>query len=187
MVFLVFELSSLVPHYSLVPLRWEFSPLFNKTILIVEFNEYSGRVSITILLAFFSVPSLISFLTVIVCTSFLVIKLNQSLAWRKSIAQEKTSDKSLPVKELRVVRSVVSICVIYIVCFFLNVLSMPLSLIYPPFHAMNPYLSNVVFTLFYLGCVLQSISSSVNIFVYYNMSTKYQQTLVSILLRKFGT
>ena len=174
-VLLGFEISSLIPHYVTMNLNWQLSSSTNKSRLTFSFTEYSARVSVTILLVFFSIPSLISFLTVVFCTCFLVMKLNQSLRWRKSTLGQ--PDKAVPVKEMKVVRSVIAICIIYIACFFPNVMAMPVSMVYPRFHVMDPYLGNVVFTIFYGGCVLQAISSSVNIFVYYSMSTKYKETV----------
>ena len=169
----------MVPHYITMNLTWQPSTRSNRSRLTFSFTENSARVSVNILLVFFSIPSLISFLEIVVCTSFLAVKLSESLKWRKSTLGQ--SDRKVPLKEIKIVRSVVSICTIYIACFFPNVIAMPISMIYPQFHVMDPYLGNAVFAIFYLGCVMQAISSSANIFVYFNMSTKYKETMRHII------
>ncbi|KAK3788685.1 hypothetical protein RRG08_042336 [Elysia crispata] len=136
------------------------------------YHQHSEK-RIIYLLCSLTAPSFICFFVVLVATSFLVIKLKQTMKMRSQIASQ--SDKAMS-KERKVVRPVIFICVIFIVCFFPNVAKLLGTIVYPKFTLTDPYLgwlSNIFYTFTF---VFQSISSSTNIFVYYHMSSKFKET-----------
>ena len=180
MIILIIQLSSLIPHYVTMQLKYVHSPVTNRSGLVFSWTEYSLHVESITLFASFTLPSLICFSIVVLCTIFLVIKLNQSARWRQSTSNAAAStakqDKSMSSKENRVVRTVALICAIYICCFAPNVFTITAMAVLPNFHQTDPYLGNFVAICFTIAYPCQSISSAVNIFVYMKMSTKYRET-----------
>ncbi|RUS78162.1 hypothetical protein EGW08_014071 [Elysia chlorotica] len=183
MVIFVLQMSSLLPHYVTMQLTYVTSPVTNRSGLVFSWTEYSLHVESITLFASFTLPSLICFSIVFLCTIFLVIKLNQSARWRQSTSNSASSSKqegSMSSKETRVVRTVALICGIYICCFAPNVFTITAMALLPNFHQTDPYLGNLTAICFTIAYPCQSISSAVNIFVYFKMSTKYRETFNNI-------
>ena len=130
------------------------------------------------ILCYFHLPSFISFGLVLVSSSFLIIRLKQSVKWRSSTGS--TSGDSI--KEEKVVRSVIFVCTLFIICFLPNILIGIVTLLYPEFNLESPYLGGLTaisYTISFLG---QAINSSVNIFVYYSMSTRFREVFRGVFL-----
>ncbi|KAK3794063.1 hypothetical protein RRG08_059506 [Elysia crispata] len=140
------------------------------------YHQHSEK-RIIYLLCSLTGPSFICFVIVVIATTFLVIKLKQTMKMRSQIASQ--SDKAMS-KERKVVRPVIFICVIFIVCFLPNVAKLLGTIVFPRLTPTDPYfgsLSNVLYTFTF---IFQSISSSINIFVYYHMSSKFKETFGSL-------
>ncbi|GFN98578.1 growth hormone secretagogue receptor type 1 [Plakobranchus ocellatus] len=177
MIILCLQLCGVFPTYATMQLGYAKSPDTNKTTLVLTWTEYSLHVESTTLFATFTVPSLVCFTIVVICTTFLVIKLNQTAKWRKTTANTGSKqDGNISSKELRVARTVVFICTIYIFCFAPNIFTITVMAMLPNFHQTDPYLGNLTAVCFMIAYPLQSVSSAVNIFVYLRMSTKYRET-----------
>ncbi|GFO48573.1 peptide receptor gpcr [Plakobranchus ocellatus] len=187
-IVLIVQLSTIIPHYATMQLTYIQSPVTNRTELAFTWTEYSIYVESITLFASFTLPSLICFSIVVVCTTFLVIKLNQSARWRQSTSNVAGSkqDGTRPIssKETRVVHTVVLICAIYIFCFAPNVFTITAMAVYPNFHQRDPYLGNLVSVCFSVAYPCQSISSAINIFVYIRMSTKYRETFCQLFCQR---
>ncbi|RUS70874.1 hypothetical protein EGW08_021363 [Elysia chlorotica] len=132
---------------------------------------------------FFAIPSTTCFFIVVITTIFLVIRLRRSLQFRRDTASqsEKSSDK-----ENRIVRTIIAISMIFIICFFPNVANFFAQIIYPPFRFDDPYLGNLTIIMFTFSGVFQAISSSINIFFYYKMSSKFKRTFSKIIICSQG-
>ena len=128
---------------------------------------------------FFAIPSTTCFFIVVITTIFLVIKLRRNLQWRKGTAtqSERSSDK-----ENKIVRKIIAISTIFIICFFPNVANFFAQIIYPPFRFDDPYLGTLTIIMFTFSGVFQAISSSINIFFYYRMSSKFKRTFSEIFM-----
>ena len=131
----------------------------------------------------FSFPSFICFFLVLVSTTVLVIRLKKNLEWRNEAAKQ-SNQISGGSKERKAARSVVAICTIFIICFTPNIVLFVLSLGYPTFTVYDPYLGNLKNILYALSSLLQVISSSVNIIVYYRMGTKYREVFTALFRRE---
>ena len=173
-------MGAVVPHYFFIRLVPVTSQLTNKTILVFDFLTYNERLGVLSILLSYSIPTFICFVLVSVGTIFLVIKLRQSAEFRRSMAV-KRPDK-ISSKERTVSRSVIGICVVYIVCQSPNVIIYLVSIVYPPAHTMNPVYGNFVFLLLALIMILQAISSSINLFVYFKMMSQYRDTCKKLFL-----
>ena len=123
----------------------------------------------------FSAPSLVCFGVVLVSTTLLVVRLRQSLEWRGEATKQFTKGSAGTTKEQKVARSVIAICTIFIICFLPNVAWFVTTLVYPRFNQNDPYVGNLFRVLYSFSFLFQVISSSINILVYYNMSTKYRE------------
>ena len=183
LIILIVQMSSLLPHYVTMQLTYVQSPITNRSGLVFSWTEYSLHVESITLFASFTLPSLICFSIVLLCTVFLVIKLNQSARWRQSTSNSSSAAKqegSISSKETRVVRTVALICGIYICCFAPNVFTITAMALLPNFHQTDLYLGNLVAICFTIAYPCQSISSAANIFVYFKMSTRYRETFYQI-------
>ena len=121
---------------------------------------------------FFAIPSTTCFFIVVITTIVLVVKLRRNLQWRREAV--KNNDKSSD-KEHKIVRTIIAISTIFVICFFPNVANFFVSIIYPPFRYDDPYLGNLTIVMFTFSGVFQAISSSINIFFYYRMSSKFKK------------
>ena len=128
---------------------------------------------------FFALPSTTCFFIVVVTTILLVVRLRRNLEWRKQTASQSESSSS---KENRVARTIIAISTIFIVCFFPNVLNLFVQIIHPPFRYMDPYLGTLTVVMFTFSGVFQAISSSINIFFYYKMSSKFKRVFSETFL-----
>ncbi|GFN83225.1 chemosensory receptor a [Plakobranchus ocellatus] len=177
----ILQMSSIIPTYATIRLAFVQSPFTNQTSLAVIQSEYGRYIETITMFSAFTIASVICFLIVVICTIFLVIKLNQSARWRQSTSNALSKeDASVSTKENRVVRTVVMICVIYIFFFAPNVFTFTTMAAYPDFKLTDPYLGNLQTVCLHIGFMCHSICSAVNIFVYVTMSTKYRDTFFKL-------
>ena len=169
---------------------WKFLPARNTTILgvtVVDTPFLNLKEKIDNIV-FGAIQPIIAFFTVLVCTVFLVVYLRRSSQWRKSMASAggKTGDgdnsfqfemkQNISRKEEKVMRLVTSIAAIFIVCYTPNTLMILHMAIFPSFSLFGQHRNT--FLMIYLVSVLaNSVSASVNIFIYYNMGTRYRNAL----------
>ncbi|GFN83222.1 chemosensory receptor b [Plakobranchus ocellatus] len=139
----ILQISSIIPTYATMKVAFVQSPFTNQTSLAVIQSEYGRYIETITSFAAFTIPSVICFSIVVICTIFLVIKLNQSARWRQSTSNASKQDSSVSTKENRVVRTVVVICVIYIFFFAPNVFTFTTMAAYPDFKWADPYLGNL--------------------------------------------
>ncbi|GFN83231.1 peptide receptor gpcr [Plakobranchus ocellatus] len=180
-VVFILQFSSIIPTYSTMKLAYVQSPVTNQSSLAIIQSEYGFYIETITMFAAFTIPSVICFSIVVICTIFLVIKLNQSARWRQSTANATSKeDGSVSSKENRVVRTVVMICAIYIFFFAPNVITLTTMAAYPDFNQADPYLGNLQNICLIIGYPCHAICSAVNIFVYLRMSTKYRETFFKL-------
>ena len=126
----------------------------------------------------FQFPSFISFGIVLISSSFLIIRLRQSVKWRNSTGSN-TRDS---IKEEKVVRSVIFVCTLFIICLLPNFLIGIVTLVYPQFSHESPYLGALAHVAYAISFLSQAINSSVNIFVYYSMSTRFREVFKGVFV-----
>ena len=176
----VYQIGTLVPHYLYIRLIPAATSLTNKTIFFFDHLKYNERIGVISLLLSFSVPSLVCFLLASVGTIFLVVKLRQNAQIRKSMTGKHSG--MIFTKEKILARSIIGICCIYIVFFSPNVVTYFVASILPSFHIRDPVYGNAAMLTLYLSYLLQSVSASVNLFVYMYMMTQYRNTFLKIFL-----
>ena len=171
---LVYQTCAVIPHYLTMRLIPVSAPQFNRTILVFDLFTYNKRMGIISLLFSVTIPTFICFILVLVGTIFLVIKLQQSAEFRRSMT-EKQPEK-ISTREKTVARSVVGICVIYISCMTPDVAFYLVCQVFPQFHALEPVYGNIAMVATNVATLGQSVSASVNIFVYIKMMSQYRDT-----------
>ena len=135
------------------------------------YNDYPKKLAFYFF-SLYAVPTMACFLIVVFTTMFLVVKLRSNQRWRQETTtqSDKTSDK-----ENKLVRTIIAISVLFIVCSFPNVGMLITQTIYPRFNYMDPYLGTLITGMFTFSGVFTAVSSSVNIFFYYKMSSKFNK------------
>lgn len=120
-----------------------------------------------------------AFMIIIVCTTTLVVHLRKKTQW----AQKSTSQAdSVSNRNRRVAKMVVMISSLFIACF------VPISFTFvgmclePEFSLSGKY-RELLFIIGGVGLILETINSSVNIFIYYHLSSRYRFMFQQI----FGT
>ncbi|GFR73038.1 chemosensory receptor A [Elysia marginata] len=186
----VLTLSPIITLYVRWKFEWVLSPKTNRTILeVVVVNKPGLALFETVMHYLVGMISVfLAFVIVVVCTVFLAIHLKRSSQWRKSAISEKSSHsdisdiskKPMLTKEERLVKIVISIAVVFIVCFTPNAVYHLCHALFPDFSFLGRY-RNLLYVTFMPTSILQSISATVNIFIYYSMGTRFRNAFREML------
>ncbi|XP_059145201.1 uncharacterized protein LOC131932325 [Physella acuta] len=120
------------------------------------------------------IPS-VTFTTIIACTTITGIQLQQIGKTRKSM----TSDKNISNKEKKVAVMLVVVSVIFIACLAPTSATLSTVGFVPGMSVYGEYF-DVALLLYEMSFLTETLSSSVNVLVYYRMSSKYKSTLKSM-------
>ncbi|XP_059145666.1 growth hormone secretagogue receptor type 1-like [Physella acuta] len=171
-------LLDMFPVYYTAYLDWKFYPGLNRTMVGMVFRQnpylvYAASYIITdLFIPYFT------FFVIITSTVIIGIRLSNRALWRQSVSKVTKAD-NVSTKEKKVVVMLVTVTLIFIVCLlpqsaFLTATSFVPGLV---FFGTNSDLSFLCYCMCYLT---ETVSSSVNIVVYYRMSGRYRETLVSV-------
>ncbi|XP_012937356.1 neuropeptides capa receptor-like [Aplysia californica] len=182
-------ITSSCPIYYTTRLDWKFYPSRNRTLLghvFIENRETIERVSFALNNVFIPMAS---FATVAICTGILVHKLRVKSKWRESTtAPGVGSSKNTSLRDQRIVQMVIFLSAIFIVCFLPTTVAFLAAAAMQPVYKLDGtgvmHLNSFIVTLTF-SFILESINSSVNIFVYLKMSSRYKQVF-NQLFRKVG-
>lgn len=162
----------MAPVYLVNRLEEKFYPERNKSMIGLTFTEDRETVDkFSYVINNIFIPYS-SFVIIVVCTVILVVKLRSNTEWRKVSANTTQAD-TVSARNQKVAKMVVLISALFIACF------VPISIIFiamcfePEFSVYGKY-KDLLCVIGGLGFMLESINSSVNIFIYYYMSTKYR-------------
>ncbi|XP_012939250.1 neurotensin receptor type 2-like [Aplysia californica] len=131
-----------------------------------------------------SVSQVASFISVIVFTVILVQNLLIKSRWRKS-SSSSAKQESLSNRDMKVVKMVLSIAVIFIVGLSPSVANIFTILAVPEFNYYGEY-HQIYLILWAISFLLVTTNSAVNIFVYYYMSSKFKEILDETLKKVRG-
>lgn len=157
-------------------LAWKFYPDRNRTMLGIYFVEGRERFESVTLVMNNIVLQCVAFMSVFTCTIVLIIQLNRKAQWRQ---QTTRGDKSTSGKDKRVIKMISFIAVIFIVCELPSVVNIIAMAFNPQIHptGVNYNMFYVIWSVVY---VMESINSAINIFVYFNMSSRYKAVFSQI-------
>ncbi|XP_012945941.1 somatostatin receptor type 2-like [Aplysia californica] len=173
---------SMLPVYTTSYHGWKYFPEMNKTLLGILYTDNMNEVQgISLFITDLTAPFCV-FTMVLLCTVIIRVKLVQKVKWRQTASGVATSKGELPTKEKKVVVMVTTISAIFIVCFTPVPLLMTARCIEPELSVIGRY-ANMNWVLFSTAFVIESLNSSVNIFVYYRMSSKYKEAFNEVFKR----
>ncbi|XP_005106209.1 galanin-like G-protein coupled receptor npr-9 [Aplysia californica] len=185
--------------YATFGVEWRFDPRVNATRLMLwvssnrrEMENISGVMNGSILPA-------VSLTIIIICTCAMVSSLNSSSSWREQHAglsqtkhsqtgssqdaaasQRSVADSGKNMPERRVARMVIVIALICVMCTVPELTINIVRRFFPDLDANRRYrYTNVI--MYYAKYTIQNVNASVNIAIYYRMSSRYRQTLRSML------
>lgn len=175
--------------YASAGLGWRFYPDRNRSMigLVYHMDAHRRYVTDSVSYAVNGVLMPVSnFLSVIVCTAILVVKLNQTSSWRNShssainlVRQRSNLDANVSSKERKVATMVVLISVIFVVSFIPAVVTFVAGIVEPELTYDGVY-QNLFLVTLSVSFTTEAINSSINMFVYLSMSTKYRETFRSM-------
>lgn len=176
------NLLTLVSEYATSYLDWKFIPELNRTLIVIVFTDtrilVEGLVSVL-----HSVTGMTSFLGVVIFTSALVYKLINTAKWRKRTTSNKYKEQAMSTRDQKTVKMVVLIASFLIACYTPGaIIAMAMFIVGPEFNIKGRYV-NLCMSTWSLACLCHGINSSINIFFYYKMSSKYRDTLHAFLIK----
>ncbi|CAG5135729.1 unnamed protein product [Candidula unifasciata] len=182
-------IASAIPAYVSIGLEWTFFPAENKSriSLIQRLDENGRKVTDALTHAVSGVLIPVScVVSVVVLTTILVVQLNKTAAWRKSVSPGVIRDTQQPNakvvinnKEMKIAKMVVIMSLIFIASFFPAAGIFLTEIVEPTFNY-DKLNRRLVFVTLSVSFTLEVINSSVNTFVYFRMSTKYRETFLKL-------
>lgn len=172
-IFIIFKLSD-IPVYVVNRLGIKFSPLKNKTLVGIIFQDDKEVVErVTFLIINFVIP-FGAFMIVTICAVILSTQLRRSTEWRQIAPIDAKNDK-ISSRNLKVAKMVVTIAILFIACFTPITIVM-LAIAFVPAMSLSGRYVQVSIILGEVTFILEGINSSMNIFIYHHMSSKYRDT-----------
>ncbi|GFR98331.1 chemosensory receptor A [Elysia marginata] len=178
-----------MPVLTIHSIAWRIDPISNTSSLYLKAsnNDIMSRINDIINR---NVVIYIAYTITVICASLLTFKLYQASQIRRSCttwpsqssdqASDKPVDQGLSGKDLQVVKSVVLVCVIFILSQLPFVLTSTIRLITPAFDVGERL--GYVFGMFgQINNTCSFLNASVNIFVYYNYNSKFRSVFHSLL------
>lgn len=160
----------LIPEYSTLFLEWKIFPFWNRTLLSISYT--SSRHHVEGLVFFLhSIMGLTSFLAVVLFTTLLIIKLKRTSEWRREVTSG--SDDHVNSRDKKTMTMIATIACILIVCYTPGTIISMTTFVLPDFYLGKRFV-NICAAMWSFGFLFQAINSSVNIFLYYRMSSVYR-------------
>ncbi|XP_012936094.1 uncharacterized protein LOC101848342 [Aplysia californica] len=167
-------LLGIFPAVSAMYFDWKFFPDRNMTLIGLKFHAGGGETKL-VSFSLNVISLLFSFLLVVVCTAILVYKLISKTKWRQEMSGAAPDVKQTSVsRDQKVVKMVVFISAVYIGCFFWSAVSMIISMLVPGYSVVGPN-KNMFQTVWSFLLLLEGTNSSVNMFIYLKMSSKFRK------------
>lgn len=173
----------IIPSYSVNHLAWVYNTHQNRTILSLAYSENRVSVeSITFLIHSVIVPYL-SLASVTIFTAILIVQLNKKQKWRQTtvaaVAISKTDSSSIN-KENKIVKMVTMIAILSIIFYTPASINFLITVYNPEFSFTGMYAKLYLVVWSFTG-LLQTVNFSVNLFIYFIMSSKFRTTFLQII------
>ncbi|XP_059168576.1 FMRFamide receptor-like [Physella acuta] len=160
--------------------QWKFPSKLNKTYLGVAFSKNAQRVfSVSYFITDLFVPYF-TFFIIITCTTITGIKLKTKAAWRKTATGASGKPKAeISNKERKVVVMLITVSVIFVVCLIPQSAILTAVGLVQELSVSGQYF-DVAFICYCVSFVAETINSSVNIIVYFKMSSRFRNTFLEL-------
>ncbi|XP_013093829.2 mas-related G-protein coupled receptor member D-like [Biomphalaria glabrata] len=172
------NLAFFLPLYASYYLTFKFYPESNKTKLGISVQENHDML-IYVMNASHAYLSIISFVGVIMNTAILVVTLKRKAKWRKSATLGQNKIETLAIRDKKTELLVVTVATVLVVCYAPGVTCALIEIVFPEFNFDNK-LENLYHVMWSFCFLFSSINASINVIVFYNMSSKYRNTLQEI-------
>lgn len=165
------QILTAIPTYYAAYICWKYNSEKNiSTLGLCRIDNWNQVEIVTFVLQMIMLGG--SFILLIFFTIILVVNIRRKSQWRKSATHE-AQQVAISNRDKKLVRMIVLISVILIACFTPGMIGFIGMTIEPHFNMGEKY-DNLFWVVWSLIFVFQTVNSSVNIFVYYSMSTKYR-------------
>ncbi|GFR95744.1 chemosensory receptor A [Elysia marginata] len=179
----IYQIASGLPQSFGTRLVWRVSPLTNRTRVAYQLEK--PTMVFLSLVATYSLPITLCYFIVSVGTIFLIRKFKESRKLQSLLSSRNSdSNKTLSAKDMRLIRSAIFICTIFIIGSTPGILAIFIQLVYPSMHVYNPVLGNIHQVWLDVGLVFQALNSSVNIFVHLTTGSKFKSTFKEMFLNQ---
>ncbi|KAK6959117.1 FMRFamide receptor [Biomphalaria glabrata] len=183
-IIFILAISDIATPYYFLYFGWVFSPERNSTLLrVITKDDFAIPISYSYFYSDVFVPYF-TFTVLISCTIIIAVSLKRNAKWRSSVSLEKTDKaaKKATLKELKVVRMLTVVSVIFIVCLIpLSATTTAVALV-NELSILGPYF-NVARLCYCVSFLTETVSSTMNPFVYYKMSSKYKKGFSQLFSR----
>lgn len=176
-LFLIFgiNLAFYLPVTSSDYVSWKFYSNLNQTKLGLSYRENKPAVDWLINTSHFYL-SLIAFFFVIMCTAVLVISLKKRSKWRRGATSDRDQRKTSTSRENKTIAMVIMVASVLIVCYAPGVCCAITEALYPEF-SLGAKQTNFYRVIWSFNFIFQSLNASLDVIVYYKMSSKYRATM----------
>ncbi|XP_005098168.1 uncharacterized protein LOC101862412 [Aplysia californica] len=174
---------SVVPVYYSISLGPRFFPGRNATKIGLIYTE-DGLNTKDVCLSINTLSQIAAFIAVLVCTVILVQNLLVKSKWRQSTSSS-AKQESVTNRDKKVVKMILLCAVIFIVCLLPGTLNIIAQFSINEYNMVGRYHNLYLLTWTVLNS-MEAVNSTVNIFVYYNMSSKYKEILREMFNRNKG-
>ncbi|KAK3784660.1 hypothetical protein RRG08_054784 [Elysia crispata] len=110
----------------------------------------------------------------------LVLQIKSSRRLRDSMTKPGKSSSDISEKDIKLVRSMIFVCCIYIIGSAAGVVIYIVSTAHPTLEGDNPYLGTLITAFIVHANLFQAVSCSVNILVYFRMGSKFKKTFFQL-------
>lgn len=180
-IFLIL-IACVAPLYVVHRLGMKFYPERNRSLIGLIYTEDREEVEKAYFLINNTLIPFSAFIVIILCTVKLVLHLQHNTEWRKKSTSSAQGDV-VSHRNMKVAQMVVMISTMFIACFVpLSFVFMAMSMV--PGLSIDGKYRNILTVLGGLGFVLESINASMNIFIYYHMSSKYRDAFQKLFRRR---
>lgn len=164
------------PVYVVNRLGLRFFPTRNRTLLtLIPCLDRTHVQKISFAINNFAMP-VVAFVVITLCTTILVVNLDKNVKWRKSTT---VGNSNFSNRNLKVSKMILMISALFISC-FVPVTIIMLALTFEPDLTVGGKNLDLGLVAGGVGFLLEAINSSSNIYIYYNMSTKYREAFRSL-------
>ncbi|CAL1545312.1 unnamed protein product [Lymnaea stagnalis] len=169
----------LIPEFMTFYLDWTYFPDRNKTLIGMVRRKYSKAAS-GITFTMFTFSQFLSVPFIILFTVILTAKLRQKSKWRiKTTSGADRALKKMGKKDSKTIKMATAIAVMHILCYLPSYIDLLIAVTVQEFYIVGLY-KNSFLVAFSLPSLFEAVNSSLSIFLYYRMSSKYRRTLNDI-------
>ncbi len=130
-------------------------------------------------LVYSTILSTLFFTTIAVTTTITAVKLHRVVQWRQRSTSSASVSVTSSIKEIALTKTLVATSVLFIVCLAPTIMIKIASFVEPEFYFTGRYY-NLAYVTQTVMIFFRVCNSSFNFFIYYDMSTRYRQTLRDI-------